>query len=148
MSFLRNDSADDLFNLITGAEIGRGQYRVVYEHQFDKKLVIKQDSGENFSNLNEWQIYQEFKDTPLGQWLAPIFHCSPRGMWIVQARTKPIPIGKYPKRVPELFADLKPGNWGMYRGRPVCHDYGNHRLYTLARAPASKLQSVVWEHHV
>lgn len=146
--FLRDDSAEDLFNFFTGREIGRGQYRVVYEHSFDKRLVIKQDSGENFSNINEWQIWQEYKDSPLGKWLAPVLRCSPRGMWIVQARTTPIQIGKYPKRIPELFADLKPANWGMYKGRPVCHDYGNHGLYTIAKAPASKLRSVVWEHCV
>ena len=143
-NFLHTDSAEDLFNFIAGAEIGRGQYRVVYEHAFDKKLVIKQDSGENFSNLNEWMLYQEFKDTVLGKWMAPVLQCSPRGMWIIQARTTPIKKGKFPKRVPELFADVKPSNWGMYRGRPVCHDFGNHRLYTVGIAPASKLRSAVW----
>ncbi len=146
--FLRNDSAADLFNLITGPEIGVGQYRKVYENLFNPKQVIKQDSGANYSNINEWQMWEEFAGTPLEQWLAPVYHISPRGMWLVMARTTPIPIGKYPKRVPSIFADMKPDNWGWYKGRPVCHDYGNHAVFTLARTSGRKLQSVVWEHNV
>ncbi|OGB23337.1 MAG: hypothetical protein A3I66_01340 [Burkholderiales bacterium RIFCSPLOWO2_02_FULL_57_36] len=145
---LSDDSATDLFRLICGPELGSGQYRQVYEHIFDKKLVVKHDSGTNWSNVNEFQIWCEFRDTPLGKWLAPVEWISPRGLWIVQARTKPIPIGKFPKKVPALFADLKPSNWGMYKGRPVCHDYGNHSLYTVGRASVSQLKPVVWEHHL
>lgn len=146
--WLQKDAPEDLFNLLTGKTIGWGQYRRVYEHAFDKRLVIKQDDGQNFSNLNEWQVWNEFKDTPLGLWLAPVHFCSPRGLWIVMARTRPIPIGKFPKRIPALFTDIKPDNWGMYRGRPVCHDYGNHTVFTLARPHASKLKAAHWEHHV
>lgn len=146
--WLQNDAAEDLFNMVTGPDIGAGQYRRVYEHRFDKKLVIKQDSGQNFSNLNEWQVWNEFKDTTVGAWLAPVMHCSPRGLWLVMARTRPIPVGKFPKRIPALFCDIKPENWGMYRGRPVCHDYGNHSVFALARAAAAKLEPVLWEHHV
>lgn len=145
---LSDDSSSDLFNLICGKEVGRGQYRTVFEHHFDKKLVVKHDSGENWSNVNEFQLWCEFRDTPLGKWLAPVEWLSPRGLWLIQARTTPIAIGKFPKKVPALFADLKPSNWGIYKGRPVCHDYGNHAIYTVGRQSASQLKPVVWEHHL
>lgn len=146
--WLQKDAAEDLLNLVTGTQIGWGQYRRVYEHAFDKKLVIKQDSGQNFSNINEWQVWNEFKDEPLGKWLAPVLFCSARGLWIVMAKTRPIPIGKFPKRIPALFSDIKPENWGMFRGRPVCHDYGNHAVFTVAKPHLAKLKSVLWEHNV
>ncbi|MES2415106.1 MAG: hypothetical protein V4614_14970 [Pseudomonadota bacterium] len=146
--WLQKDAPEDLFSLIAGTQLGWGQYRRVYEHQFDKKLVIKQDSGQNFSNINEWMVWLEFKDSPLGQWLAPVHFISPRGLWIVMGRTRPIPIGKFPKRIPALFADIKPENWGMYRGRPVCHDYGNHSVFSVARPLLKKMKPALWEHHV
>jgi hypothetical protein len=146
--WLQKDAPEDLFNMLVGKDIGAGQYRRVYEHAFDKSMVIKQDSGANFSNIHEWMLWNELKDGPLGKWLAPVHFCSPRGLWIVQAKTRPIPIGKYPKRVPALFADIKPDNWGIYRGRPVCHDYGNHAVFTVAKPHLGKLKQVVWEHNV
>jgi len=145
---LSDDSSSDLFHFICGPEIGRGQYRAVFENCFDKNLVVKHDSGENWSNVNEFQIWCEYRDTPLGKWLAPVEWISPRGLWLIQARTTPIPVGEFPKKVPALFADLKPSNWGMLNGRPVCHDYGNHSVFTLAKELASIMQKVVWEHRV
>lgn len=145
---LSEDSSSDLFGFFCGKELGRGQYRTVYEHQLEKNRVIKHDTCVNWSNVNELQIFQEYQDSPIGKWLAPVYWLSPRGIWLIQARTTPIKIGKLPKRVPALFADLKPENWGMWQGRPVCHDYGNNALHRLAKKPAAAMQSVVWEHHV
>jgi hypothetical protein len=145
---LSEDSSSDLFGLFCGQEIGRGQYRTVYQHQLEKNRVIKHDTCVNWSNVHEWSIFCEFQHTPLGKWLAPIYWLSPRGIWMIQAKTTPIKIGNYPKRVPAMFADIKPENWGMWRGHPVCHDFGNHSLLALARKPAAAMQQVVWEHHV
>lgn len=145
---LSEDSSSDLFGLLCGAEIGRGEYRSVYQHRMDDKLVVKHDTCENWSNVHEFTLYRELQDTPLGKWLAPAYWLSPRGIWLIQAKTTPIEIGNYPKRVPAIFADLKPSNWGMFEGRPVCHDYGNNRVYTLAKVAGKVLQRVALEHHV
>lgn len=145
---LSDDSASDLFHLVCGEELGNGAYRTVYAHCLDKTKVVKHDNGSNWSNINEFQIWSEYQDTPLADWLAPVHFISARGLWLIQARTTPIPIGKYPKKVPAIFADLRPANWGMYKGRPVCHDYGNHSVFTLAKKPGSVLQAVTWEHYV
>jgi len=143
---LSDDSASDLFHLICGQMIGEGQYRQVFEHSLDKTKVMKHDSGKNWSNISEYQIWAEFQNTPIGKWLAPVDWVSARGLWLIQARTTPIAIGEFPKRVPAIFSDLKPSNWGMLNGRPVCHDYGNHALFTLVLKEASVLKRVVWEH--
>ena len=141
--FLKNDSADDLFNMLTGKEIGRGQYRIVYDCAINPKWVVKQDSGDNRSNLYEWDVWNHFKGTSLEKWLCPILHCSPRGLWIIAPRTTPITRKQMPRRVPDLLnTDVKLDNWGMLRGKPVCHDYGNNRLYRLADAPGRKLVRV------
>lgn len=145
---LSEDSSSDLFGLICGKEIGRGQYRTVYQHQLEPDKVVKHDTCANWSNVHEWQLYCELQDLPLGKWLAPVYWLSPRGIWMIQAKTTPIEIGKFPKKVPAIFADLKPSNWGMFEGRPVCHDFGNSRVYTLAREAGKVMQPVTWEHHV
>ena len=59
-----------------------------------------------------------------------------------------IALGLVGEGVRTVFADIKPENWGMWRGHPVCHDFGNHSLLALARKPAAAMQQVVWEHHV
>lgn len=52
---------------------------------------------------------------------------------MIQRRTTPLREDQKPKLVPNFLADLKLENWGMYQGRPVVHDYGNHAIYALAR---------------
>jgi hypothetical protein len=136
---------DDLINLLCGKQLGAGQYRTVFQCAIDPERVIKHDNGDNFSNINEWQIFSEFEGTPLEQWIAPVFWLSPRGLWLIQAKTTPIAAGQLPKKVPAIFADTKPDNWGMYKGRPVCHDYGNHNLYNLARRSALVLKRPDWD---
>jgi hypothetical protein len=140
MSVLDGDFSDDLFYLLCGEVVGRGQYRTVYTSHLNPEWVIKKDSGGNFSNISEWQLYDELRETKLGKWLAPVHWVSPRGLWLIQARTEPIQKKQIPKKVPALFADLKPGNWGMLDGKPVCHDYGNNYLYVLARKHGGKLR--------
>ena len=145
---LSDDSSSDLFGMFCGAQLGRGQYRTVYQHQLEPGRVIKHDTCENWSNVHEFSMYREFQHTPLGKWLAPVYWLSPRGLWLIQAKTTPIKPGKFPKKVPAIFADLKPANWGMWRGHPVCHDFGNNRLFALAKKPGMQLHSVLWEHHL
>jgi hypothetical protein len=73
---------------------------------------------------------------------------SPRGFWLIQAKTTPLKGKDFPKRIPAIFADTKDTNWGMYKGRPVCHDYGNNSVYTLAKATGKKLVAATWERYL
>lgn len=143
---LNDSEATDLFHLLCGEEIGRGQYRVVYQHALDRRLVVKHDTRANWSNVQEYAMWCNLQDGALSKWLAPVEWLSPGGIWLIQAKTRPIPIGKYPKKVPAIFADIKPENWGLYKGRPVCHDYGNHAAFVLAEKAGAALETVVWEH--
>lgn len=144
---LSDESGSDLFNLMCGPKLGTGQHREVYECAMDDSRVVKHDHGTNWSNIEEYKIWCEYRDTPIGKWLAPVHWISPRGLWLIQSRTKPIEIGKFPKRIPALFADIKPDNWGLLDGRPVCHDYGNHGLFIVGFDAARALRPAVWEHY-
>lgn len=129
---LAQQSSDDLFYMLTGDKLGEGQYRTVYDYQLEKGRVIKHDTRENWSNVSEHMLYGVSMGTELEKWLAPVYWLSPGGIWLIMAKTTPIPAGKLPKKVPKIFTDLKPENWGMYKGRPVCHDYGNNAALTIA----------------
>lgn len=130
---LDGEQSTDLFRLLCGKLIGEGQYRKVFECHLFPDCVVKQDSRTNFSNISEWELWTEVEKTPLAKWLAPVMWLSPGGLWLIQKRTKPLGDAKPPKRIPSIFADDKAENWGLIDGRPVCHDYGNHAAYRLAR---------------
>ena len=131
---------EDLFNLMCGKVLGRGAYRTVYSCPIREDWVVKLDTCENFSNICEYQIYRELQDTPIGKWLAPVRWVSAKGMWLIQDKTEPIQRKQMPKKIPSLFADIKLDNWGMLKGRPVCHDYGNNYVYELAGKHGRKLK--------
>ncbi len=145
MAVLSDVAADDLFNLVCGDVIGRGQYRTVYEHHLRTECVIKHDNRGNYSNVLEFTLWKEVEGTPLEKWFAPVYWLSPGGIWLVQAKTEPLRAGELPKRVPAIFADLKAANWGWLNGRPVCHDFGNSQTYNLALAAAGNLLRAEWD---
>lgn len=130
---LNDEQSSDLFNLLCGRMIGEGQYRKVFECHVLPGCVVKQDTRANFSNISEWELWTECEKSPLAKWLAPVLWLSPAGLWLIQKRTSPLTVRDLPARVPAIFADHKPENWGMLDGRPVCHDYGNHGAYRIAR---------------
>jgi len=139
-----SDDTNDLINLVCGRKLGEGTYRMVFEYAIDKSKVVKRDNGGNFSNINEWQISNEFAGTPLAKWIAPVYWISPRGLWLIQARTTPITLDQLPDKIPAIFADTKIENWGLFEGRPVCHDYGNHRAFVLAGKAGIRMRSANW----
>jgi hypothetical protein len=139
---------NDLMYWFCGDELGQGQYRVTFTYGVNPKWVVKYERGcptqaEQFCNATEYLIWEELKDTPLAKWLAPVRGISPCGIWLLQDRCQVMEKADRPKRVPEFLADLKPQNWGMLRGRPVCFDYGNHKLFTAA-ARRTKLITPKW----
>lgn len=143
MAIMEDGEADDLFRLFCGTKIGEGQYRIVYAHALDSTLVIKRERAfNNFSNVMEWDFWTCSKGSKVRRWLAPVEWLSPGGMWLIQKRTYPLGARAIPKRVPDVFCDLKDDNWGLLDGRVVCHDYGNNRAvqqaFKRARLVSSK----------
>lgn len=109
---------------VAGKIIGVGQYRDVYALKGNSNYVIKfhrfRDDG-RFCNVTEYVNYNNCNGLKLQKWLAPVEACAENGLWLIMARTTPIK--KLPNKIPSALYDLKPENFGMYKGRVVCHDY-------------------------
>lgn len=115
----------ELFNLVVGEAVGSGCFRVVHEFLGDKESVIKfETGGKSFENQMEWEVWKAVKDLPISKWFAPCLDISPCGCMLIQARVKPAELHQFPDKVPACFSDLKRPNWGMYKNRLVCVDYG------------------------
>lgn len=117
----------ELSRIMLGPEIGSGAYRTVYKHGMDVNLVVKLETTQNkFANILEYEVWDQVKDYPkLAKWFAPCVRISPNGLVLIQVRTTPIAPAQLPKMVPGFLTDFKAENWGMLKGKPVCHDYGN-----------------------
>lgn len=135
----------DLARLLIGDMIGRGQFRQVFAHAFDKRKVVKIENGyASFSNVRESDIWKAVEDVKEhARWFAPVYQISGAGCVLVMARTQPVTRKELPDKVPAYFTDLKPENWGKWRGRVVCHDYGNHRL--LEQGMTSRMRKADWD---
>lgn len=136
--------AEDFLFMHCAEYLGGGIGRDVFASRFDPKSVIKlaQHSGnQNVIEYEVWCIVKE--DKALKPWFAPCSHLSGIGQWLIQARTTPILKKDLPRKVPTIFTDLKPENWGWYDGRPVCHDYGTI-LCRMIGAHSSRLRVAKW----
>lgn len=119
----------DFFGLFLGEEIGRGMSREVYAHALDPDLVLKiENEAGQFQNVFEWETWLRVRDTEHAKWFVPCEEISPSGCILIQRRTHPIRLDELPEKVPAFMTDLKPSNWGLLDGQPVCHDYGRHLL--------------------
>lgn len=116
----------DLFSLHTGAYLGSGVARTVFEYGDDKSRVIKFETGDpSYQNPIEWELWRYVqKDSKLRKWFAPCYQISAYGAILIQARVRPLPKDKAPKKMPGFFCDFKYTNYGLYEGRVVCCDYG------------------------
>lgn len=114
-----------MVHLLLGDYIGAGSFREVYKMRFVENYVIKIETGKTFYNVAEWEAWQECP-TELARWLAPCIHISDCGTCLIQARVTPVK--RRPVKIPNWLDDNKLGNWGKYKGRLVCCDYGHHRL--------------------
>lgn len=120
----------ETLQLLLGEKLGGGAYRDVFAMTLNPDLVLKVEPENNsrFSNIQEWTVWNEVQDDPeLARWFAPCHHISSCGTILIQSRTKPLK--KLPAEVPNVMTDVKLANMGLYKGRPVFHDYGNHKLY-------------------
>jgi len=116
----------DFFRIMCGDKLGYGMSRTVYELTTDRSLVVKFETvAGQFQNANEFALWQRYMDyEPVSKWLAPIDSISANGTVLLMKRTTPISLDQFPDEVPHFLGDIKLGNFGMYEGRVVCHDYG------------------------
>ena len=120
---------DCVLDLVVGEPIAEGTFRDVYA--LDDKRVLKVEArGKAFCNTHEWTIWN---DSPKEweKWFAPCLAIDDFSIALVQRRTRPLTDKQWDAltEVPDFMADLKRENWGWLDGRPVCHDYGNHRFF-------------------
>lgn len=120
-------------NLWVGERIGKGSFRHVYKLKGDTSKVLKVEYCDNvFSNIHEWQVWQQVRDTPIEKFFAPCYDIDTMGVALIQARTVPFEnnadfedaVRASGDKIPAFMDDVHFGNWGTFEGRPVCHDYG------------------------
>lgn len=132
----------EFFNTLIGKKLGRGSARTVYAFTANADMVIKVETkGESFQNIREWEYWQEMKDSPVAKWLAPCLYISPCGSVLIQSRVLPLDRNKYPEKIPHFFTDTKYNNFGLYKGKFVCMDYGN---IPFAKGVTSKMVKAEW----
>lgn len=137
--------ARDLLGISVGEKIGRGLSREVFRYTPDKTCVIKVESdGDRFQNIIEWEVWRTVCDTPLAKWFAPCVEISPNGIYLIQKRTEPIPLSRYPKEVPALLGDLKKENFGYLNNRFVCHDYGTMHITAINASLNTRFRKTKW----
>lgn len=117
--------SEEFLNTFAGKLIGEGMSRKVFDLPLMPGFVVKiEEDQQRFQNVIEWETWGTVDECDAGKWFAPVKHISPNGRVLVMAKTTPIAPGDYPKMVPAFFTDLKYRNFGQYKGRLVCHDYG------------------------
>lgn len=114
----------DFISIFLGSLIDTGLSRTVYGCRMDNSLVIKIEQDDYYKqNVAEWLIWDHVAhNEKYSRWFAPCEWLSPNGRVLLQKRT--FPIETLPKRLPPYLGDQKPENFGLYKGRVVCHDYG------------------------
>lgn len=132
----------EFFNTLVGKQLGRGMSRTVYAFKLNPDLVVKIEEGKgSFQNIREWEYWNEMKDSPVARWLAPCLYISPCGSVLIQSRVLPLDRSKYPKKIPHFFTDTKYQNFGLYKGKFVCIDYGS---IPFAKGVTSKMVKADW----
>lgn len=135
----------DFFKTMCGKRLGSGIGREVFECFLDPTLVIKIEAGSaSFQNVMEWETWEEVKETDFAKWFAPCYAVSSTGSVLIQKKTTPIHWKKLPPRMPAFLGDFKQGNFGMYKGHIVAHDYGRTRLMT--NGLTKRMRDVNWTH--
>jgi hypothetical protein len=136
---------EDLALMLLGEYLGGGIERDVFALRLDPKNVIKLAQREGYQNIVEFEVWRVAQDDKeLKRWFAPVTYISGVGQWLIQERTTPILLKDLPKKVPNIFADLKPENWGWLDGRPVCHDYGSV-MCRLINSTSARLRVARWD---
>lgn len=128
--YFNNTLSKDLFNLVAGDKISEGSDRSVYNFALNSDLVVKfETTSKGFQNIMEWETWKVVEnDKDAKRWFAPCIQISPCGTILLMEKTTPAPRDKYPLKIPAFLTDTKYSNYGILRGKFVCHDYGLHLL--------------------
>ncbi len=139
--FGKNALTGEFFDFICGELIGFGISRAVFESNTHEGCVVKVEySPEYFQNIYEFQAWHRVERTDLAKWFAPCVDISECGKILIQKKTTELT--KFPEKVPAFFTDIAERNWGQFKGRPVCHDYGCHLL--IEHGMTSRLRKADW----
>lgn len=114
----------EMESLLFGYEVGRGVSRVVYECKLDVSAVVKYEFGDCYQNVIEYETWNRVHGTPACKWFAPVLSMSALGTLLVMAKVAPLGLKDTPSALPGFFSDVKRSNFGIYKGRVVCCDYG------------------------
>lgn len=127
--FQHNQLALEAFGFLCGDYVGQGAFRTVFEYGPDPSKVVKVELGDqSFHNVMEHYVWQRVKDCDHARWFAPVLHISPCGSILLMEKAEDMLSSHLPDRVPAYLTDMAPRNWGRYKGRPVCRDYGSNLL--------------------
>lgn len=127
--------------MVAGEKLGSGIARTAYVNLLDSTKVVKiEDVSCSFQNVLEWETWQRIQHTKHARWFAPCFSISPCGMVLIQGRTTTP--SRYPPKVPAFLTDLKRSNYGSYKGRFVCHDYGMTLL--MENGMTTRMRKASW----
>jgi len=141
--YFKSTIAKDVAALLLGKFLGYGSSRSIFEHATDDSLIVKvEPEAKSFHNISEWQVWERVKRMKVSRWFAPVVDISPNGAVLVMKRCEPARLGELPARVPAFFTDLKAENWGLFEGRFVCLDYGNHLLFE--HGMTKRMRKVDW----
>jgi hypothetical protein len=112
-----------------GKKIGEGIGRQVFVYGLNPQFVVKVEQS-GFQNIVEHELWEVVKDTSFKKWFAPVRDISGLGTILLMERTLPALRKAYPKHMPQFLGDYKYSNYGLLRGRLVCHDYGSMVIAT------------------
>lgn len=133
----------ELWSIVIGTMLGRGISRETYSVRQNDDLVLKFEVVERYyQNTLEWEIWERVSYTKHAKWFAPCVDISACGRILLMKRTLPAEPSSLPKQVPAFFTDTKAENWGMYKGRPVCHDYGVNLL--MEKGMTGRMRKPSW----
>ena len=124
-------------NPFLGPLIGEGIARRVYKCAPFPKYVVKVQTrmsyeDRDYQNVAEYTMWEELRNTDVGQWMAPICWISEDGKYLLQEWCKKCPWDRIPSKVPRVFADCHEDNFGLLKDKPVLIDFGRNWAHRLA----------------
>jgi len=143
------DVNTDLILSLCGKKLGSGSYRTVYEHNWDKRYVVKIEPNNTECNMAEFMLWSEVCGLCgdlawVKDWFAPVLWMSPNGKILVMRRTQEKDKKERPRKVPDFFTDLKRENFGWIGNKFVCHDYGFIHKFIKYGSKMQKVRQDAW----